>query len=136
MNDHWTSGTVPDHLKITIIHPIPKPGKDPNTPQNLRPVALTPVLCNLIERMINNRLMHHLECSGWFHPALTGFRPHLSTHDYLWLLRRVINRTARKDLPDYVIALDIHKSFDNVSQSGILQELASAFPSRNAQNWV
>lgn len=28
VNDHWTSGTVPDHLKITIIHPIPKPGKD------------------------------------------------------------------------------------------------------------
>lgn len=136
INDHWTSGTVPDPLRITIIHPIPKPGKDPNTPKNLRPIALTPVLCKLIERMINNRLMHHLECSGWFHPALTGFRPHLGTHDYLWLLRRVINRTARTALPDYVLALDLHKAFDNVSQSGILQELATAFPSRNAQNWV
>lgn len=120
---------------MTIIHPIPKRGKDFRKPENLRPIALTPVICKLTERLIN-RLQHHLEHTGWFHPALTGFHPNLGTHDYLWLLRRVINRTSRKSLPDYVLALDMHKAFDNVSQEGILQELAAAFPSQKAQRWI
>lgn len=120
---------------MTIIHPIPKRGKDSRKPENLRPIALTPVICKLTERLIN-RLQHHLEHTGWFHPALTGFHPNLGTHDYLWLLRRVINRTSRKSLPDYILALDMHKAFDNVSQEGILQELAAAFPSQKAQRWI
>lgn len=82
------------------LHLIPKPGKDSRKRENLRPIALTPVICKLLERLLNNRLQHHLEHTGWFHPALTGFRPNLGTHDYLCLLRRVVNRTSRNSLPD------------------------------------
>lgn len=67
-----------------------------------------------------NFLQSLLEGTGWFHPALTGFRPSLSTHDYLWLLHRVINWSSRKHLLDYVLTLYMHKAFDNMSQCGIL----------------
>lgn len=33
VDEHWTSGTVPDHLKITVIYPITKPAKDLVTPE-------------------------------------------------------------------------------------------------------
>ncbi|KAG0426131.1 hypothetical protein HPB47_026745 [Ixodes persulcatus] len=45
-----------------------------------------------------------------------GFRPNMGTHDCLWLLRRVINRKSRKLMPDYVLAIDMRKAFDNVRQ--------------------
>lgn len=86
--------------------------------------------------MINNRLMHHLAQSGRSNPAFTGFRPLLSTNNYLRLIRRVINRTARTAFPDYVVALDIQKALENVSQLATLQEFASAFPNPNAQYFV
>lgn len=136
VNNSWDTGQVSEHLKTSIIHPIPKPGKDARRPENLRPIALTPTICKLIERLLHNRMQHHLERNGWFHPSQTGFRPNLGTHDYLWLLRRVINRTSRRHLPDFVLALDMHKAFDSVNQEGILKELALAFPSRKAQAWI
>lgn len=136
INQSWTTGIVSDHLKTTILHPIPKPGKDSSKIENLRPISLTPTICKLTERMINNRLQFHLENTSWFHPAQTGFRPNLGTQDYLWLLRRVLNRKSRKHCPDYLLALDMRKAFDNVNQEGILRELALAFPSQKAQNWI
>lgn len=73
----------------------------------------------------------------WFHPSQTGFRPYLGTHDCLWLLRRVINRSPYdRGLPDYVLTVDLRKAFDRVDQTTILTELAQAFPSKKAQVWV
>ncbi|XP_040063382.1 uncharacterized protein LOC120837834 [Ixodes scapularis] len=60
----------------------------------------------------------------------------MGTHNCLWLLRRVINRRSRKALPDYILALDMRKAFDNVSQEAILQELAQRYPSQRAQDWI
>lgn len=138
VNQLWENGEVPTHLKLTLVHPIPKPNKDPSNMTNLRPISLTPTLCKLIERLINNRIQYYLEYARpWFHPSQTGFRPHLGTHDCLWLLRRVINRTAKnRGLPDYVLAVDLRKAFDQVNQSAILEELAQAYPSQKAQNWI
>lgn len=138
VNKLWEMSEVPDYLKLTLVHPIPKPNKDPNVITNLRPISLTPTLCKLIERLIHARLQYYLEyAQPWFHPSQTGFRPHLGTHDCLWLLRRVINRSARScGLPDYVLAVDIRKAFDRVSQTAILEELAQAYPSQKTQDWV
>lgn len=131
---------MPPHLKLSLIFPIPKPNKKqtfPNDFSHLRPISLTPVLCKLIERLINNRITHYLEyVEPYLHPAQTGFRPNLGTTDSLWLLRRVINRSYFTRPPDYVLALDLRKEFDCVSHRAILGELANAFPSQRAQTWV
>lgn len=133
INSLWEQGLVPDHLKLTLIFPIPKPKKTADNLQNLRPISLTPVLCKLIERLINIRIIHHLEyVRPYFHPAQTGFRPNLGTHDSLWLLRRVMNRPHyNRGDPDLVMAIDLRKAFDNVSQAVILEELAKAYPQQS-----
>lgn len=141
VNRCWETGEVPEPLKLTLIFPIPKPKKPGTCPTdltNLRPISLTPVFCKLIERLINNRMTHYLEyVRPYFHPAQTGFRPNLSTHHSLWLLRRVINRSHHNHSPpDLILAVDIRKAFDRVSQSAILEELAHAYPSARAQIWI
>ncbi|KAH6944359.1 hypothetical protein HPB50_002746 [Hyalomma asiaticum] len=53
INESWESVVVPDSLKLSLIYPIPKPGKDHTVPANLRPIALTSTVCKLIERMLH-----------------------------------------------------------------------------------
>ena len=40
---------VPDSLRDCILQPILKPGKDPSTSDNYRPIALTPTLSKVFE---------------------------------------------------------------------------------------
>lgn len=56
ISSSWEQSQVDDHLKLTIIHPIPKPGKGSRQMENLLPIALTLTMCKLIEHLINNRL--------------------------------------------------------------------------------
>lgn len=62
----WESGTLPKSWKHAIVAPILKPGKDPSSPSAYRPIALTSVLCKVMERMVTKRLEYYLETSGFF----------------------------------------------------------------------
>ena len=42
-------GIVPDSLRDSILVPIPKPGKDPSSSDNYRPIALAPTLSKVFE---------------------------------------------------------------------------------------
>ncbi|KAH6935789.1 hypothetical protein HPB50_010056 [Hyalomma asiaticum] len=39
-------------------------------------------------------------------------------------------------MPDYILAVDMRKAFDNVKQEVILEELAARYPSQKAYNWI
>lgn len=139
INDLWTGETLPDHLKLAIINPIPKPGKDPASIANLRPISLTPTLCKLMERMILTRIQRYIEVTSptsHLHPAQAGFRPNMGTHNCLWLLRRLLNRNGRPGPPDYLLALDMSKAFDNVDPTAILTNMSTLYPSQRTLNWV
>lgn len=92
LNHAWMSGTLPPEWKHSVVIPVPKPGKSPTQLSNMRPISLTSTICKLLERMVLTRLNYHLqEHCVHFHPAQTGFRPNLCTHDSLDLLRRLAN---------------------------------------------
>ena len=42
-------GIVPESLRDCILVPIPKPGKDPSSSDNYRPIALAPTLSKVFE---------------------------------------------------------------------------------------
>lgn len=50
--------------------------------------------------------------------------------------RRVLNCTFQVGNTDYVLAVDMPKTFDRGSKAAILEELAQTFPSLRAENWV
>ena len=60
-NKIWSDHEFPSAWRIAITIPFHKPGKDKHNPQNYRPIALTSCLCKLMERMVNIRLVYHLE---------------------------------------------------------------------------
>ena len=42
-------GYIPECFRDCILHPIPKPGKDPSVSDNYRPIALAPTLSKVFE---------------------------------------------------------------------------------------
>lgn len=62
----WEAGVLPKVWKHAVVVPVLKPGKDPSCPSSYRPIALTAVLCKVMERMVTNRLVYLLETKGFF----------------------------------------------------------------------
>ena len=60
-NDGWRTGTVQQVWREAIIIPILKRGKCKSKAESYRPISLTSCVGKLMERLINTRLMWHLE---------------------------------------------------------------------------
>ena len=82
-NKFWVDGYFPGERQHSVIIPIPKPGKDHSKSDNYRPIALTSCLCKLLERIINNRLIHYFEMHNVITPTKCGCRLGHSTTDHL-----------------------------------------------------
>ncbi|KAG0440116.1 hypothetical protein HPB47_016401 [Ixodes persulcatus] len=85
-NEVWKQGKLPDEWKQSDIKFISKPGKNIGL-ENLRPISLTSAVGKLMERVVKNRLQPYIEENGFFHNAMFGFRPYLSTQDMFALLK-------------------------------------------------
>ena len=81
METMWEEGRLPAEWKHAIIIPILKPGKVGSDPSSYRPIALTSVLCKIMERMVTNRLVYFLESKGHLR---MGFRMGLGWAGRLW----------------------------------------------------
>ena len=81
INTIWGHGQLPKEWKHSIVVPIQKPGKTANEPGSYRPIALTAVICKIMERMVTHRLVYMLEKQGYFVPYQSGFRVGRSTMD-------------------------------------------------------
>ena len=74
INKIWKTGIMPQNWKTSIIIPIRKPNKDASQATSYRPIALTSCVCKLMEKMINTRLVWHLEAKGTKLPLQFGCR--------------------------------------------------------------
>ena len=104
--------------EIDIIS-LPKGNKNPHKMSNKRSISLTDTVCKVFERLILNRIAHKIP----FTEAQAGARKGRSTTDQVFILKSAIrSRTARKQ-PTYIAFLDLHKAYDKVWRSAILENL-------------
>jgi potassium voltage-gated channel Eag-related subfamily H protein 8 len=109
-NRIWSEGVFPTMWRIALVIPILKPGKDASDPSSYRPIALTSCICKLLERIVNARLVWHLEKENIINESQYGFRRCRSTVDVLARIDTFIKIAfARKE---HVVAVffDIEKS--------------------------
>jgi len=74
VNLSWEMGWVPASWRIARIQPLLKPGKPSDELGSLRPIALTSCVANLMERLVQRRLVWLAETNGWFSRLQAGFR--------------------------------------------------------------
>ncbi|GFY20870.1 putative RNA-directed DNA polymerase from transposon X-element [Trichonephila clavipes] len=95
-NRIWETQVFPTQWCHAHVLPFPKPGKDPTSANNYRPIALTSCLSKLMERIVSARLMFHLESHNLLSPLQSGFRKSRSTIDNLLRLETSIREAFVK----------------------------------------
>jgi hypothetical protein len=128
-------GAIPEDWRMANVTPIFKKGSR-KTPGNYRPVSLTSVVCKMLESIVRNRIMRHLNENNMLSDQQYGFRNHRSTT--LQLLRvldnwsRILDEGQGLD----VIYLDFRKAFDTVPHSRLAQKLKAYGIQGSALSWV
>ena len=82
----------PDCWKVSSVVPVFQNVGERSAGKNYRPVSLLSVLSKVFEKLVNNRIINHLEKCGLFSDFRFGFRSSRSTAD---LLTVVSDRIAR-----------------------------------------
>ena len=107
----------PDCWKVSSVVPIFKDVGERSTTKNYRPVSLLPVVNKVLEKLVNNRIVDHLEKCGLFSDFQYGFRSSQST-----VVSDRIARAFNRSGATRAVALDISKAFDRVWHAGILHK--------------
>jgi hypothetical protein len=111
-------------LKEAKIITLPKPGKDPKYPQNLRPISLLSTTGKLFEKVILNALQKHIDERGMINASQLGFRAcHSTTLQYL-RLTDYVTRIFNNKMSSAALFLDIKKAFDATWHTGLLYKLS------------
>jgi ribonuclease HI len=122
-NQSWHTGQFPTTWKEAHIVPILKKGKDKSKPDSFRPISLLSCVGKLLERMVNRRLLYHLESNGLLAPTQTGYRQHRSTEDQLAYLTQDIEDAFQEKKKTLAVFFDLSKAFDRVWKEGLKLKL-------------
>ena len=115
----------PDCWKVSSVVPVFKNVGERSTAKNYRPVRLLSVVSKVLEKLVNNRIVDHLEKCGLFSDFQYGFRSCRSTADLLTVISDRIARAFNRSGATRAVALDISKAFDRVWHAGLLHKLKS-----------
>ena len=103
--------------------PVFKNVGERSTATNYRPVSLLSVVSKVFEKLVNNRIVDHLEKCGLFSDFQYSFRSSQSTTDLLTVVSDRIAGAFNRSGVTRAVALDISKAFDRVWHAGILHKL-------------
>jgi hypothetical protein len=112
----------PNPWKEAKVITLPKPGKDPKFPQNLRPISLLPTTGKLFKKVILKFVQKHIEERGLLNQSQLGFRAGHSTT--LQCMRLMDHVTLNFNNKMSTVFLDIEKAFDTTWHYGLLYKLS------------
>ena len=99
--------------------PVFKNVGERSTAKNYCPVSLLSVVSKVFEKLVNNRIVDHLEKCGLFPDFQYGFRSSRSTADLLTVVSDRIAGAFNRSGATRALALDISKaSFDRSNNNG------------------
>ena len=105
--------------------PVFKNVGERSTAKNYCPVSLLSVVSKVFEKLVNNRIVDHLEKCSLFSDFQYGFRSSRSTADLLTVVSDRISRAFNRSGATRAVALDTSKAFDRVWHAGLLHKLKS-----------
>ena len=115
----------PDCWKVSSVVPVFKNVGERSTAKSYHPVSLLSVVCKVFEKLVNNRIVDHLEKCGLFSDFQYGFRSSRSTADFLTVVSDRIARAFNRSGATRAVAVNISKAFDRVWHAGLLHKLKS-----------
>ena len=115
----------PDCWKVSsVVHVFNNAGER-SLAKNYHPVSLLSVISKVFYKLVNKRIVNHLEKCALFSDFQYGFRSSRSTADFLTVVSDRIAKNFSKSRATRAVALDISKAFDRVWHAGLLHKLKS-----------
>ena len=105
--------------------PVFKNVGERSTAKNFHLASLLSAVNKVFEKLVNNRIVDHLEYCGLFSDFQYDFRSSQSTADLLRIVSDRIARAFNRSGATRAVALDISKAFDRVWHAGLLHKLKS-----------
>ena len=126
---------VPQQWRTANIIPIFKKGSKRDA-ANYRPISLTSHIGKLLERIIRDHILRHLDNKQLIKPSQHGFLPGRSCQsNLLEFLERVTDDTDRGNNTD-VAYLDFAKAFDKVPHARVLVKLKALGVNNQISSWI
>ena len=135
-NNSWKTGHVPQSWREADMVPIYKKGKDRVNAESYRPISLTSCVGKLLERMINTRLVWHLEKNKIITPEQAGFRQHHSTEDQVAYIAQKIEDGFQDKQHTLTVWIDMEKAFDKVWKDGLRLKLHKSGVTGRMYQWI
>lgn len=126
---------MPKSWKLANVQPVPKKGSRAD-PTNYRPISVTSILCKIMERVFNSRLMAYLEGNDLLSDRQYRFRGNRSTGDLLVYVTHLWSEALEKNGEAIAVSLDVSKAFDRVWHDSLLSKLPAYGISPSLTNWV
>ena len=126
VNSSLSSGHVPSSLKLASVTPVlKKPGLDPDSPNNYRPISNLPFLSKILERVVAKQLITYLDTNDLFELFQSGFRSKHSTETALLKVTNDLLLSSDTGSLNILILLDLSAAFDTINHSILLSRLQS-----------
>ena len=107
-----------ENLVVSVIKTV----GERYTSKNYHPVSLLSLVSKVFEKLVNNRIVGHLEHCGFFVISSIVLGPR-SNADLLTVVSDRIARDFNRSMVTQAVALDISEAFDGVWDAGFLHKL-------------
>ena len=130
-----TEGILPRDWKSTHITPIFKKGSRQSA-SNYRPINVTSIAGKIMESVIKDTLMKHLQDNNCLIPSQHGFIPGRSCTTNLIEYLNVVTEAVDDGLSYDVILCDFQKAFDKVPFDGMIAKAKAHGICGELINWI
>ncbi|XP_065557575.1 uncharacterized protein LOC136025471 [Artemia franciscana] len=97
-----------------------------NSAANYRPISITSSVVKVIEGIINDTVIKHLEKNGIIQHSQHGFQSGRSVDTNLWQYYNLVTDLIDKGIPVEVVLFDVAKAFDKVRHRRLIVKLHTA----------
>ena len=109
-------------MKTAIVTPIHKKG-DIKDPGNYRPISVLPVASKLLERLLADQILEHLNKNKILSCVQHGYRKSYSTTTSLVQILEDVRKSTEKREISAILALDLTRAFDTISHKLLIKKL-------------
>ena len=134
-NKSLREGTVPKDWKLSNVTSIYKKG-DKTVAANYRPISLTCMICRIMESILRDRILLHLQEYHLINRSQHGFLPHLSCLTNLLEFLEEITKLIDEGHSIDVLFLDFSKAFDKVPHARLISKIKAHGIVGNITDWI